>query len=87
MPWITRDPEKNRPWRRARLQDIYDEVHTVRSYFTQVVSAMAGHTLQLNRIESRLASVEARLSPPPPDNIVDLDAARVTRNEWKDIDA
>lgn len=86
MPW-TRNPENNRPWRRARLQDIYNEVHTVRAYFAQVISAMAAHTLQLNRIESRLASVEARLSPPPPDNLVDLAAARTARDEWKDLDA
>lgn len=101
MPWF--DKEKGRrPWRDASAQDVFDAVHAARQYHVQQLSQLASIVLALGRIESRLASIEARISPPdaapssPPhgpvqrwgtSNVRNLDEARAARDEWRDVDA
>ena len=88
MPWFDKPGPKRRPWRNAGTQDVYEAVAAARAYHVQQLSQLASIVLQLNRIESRLNSLEAQhVTATVTDNLIDLAQARINRDEWKDTGA
>lgn len=96
MPWTDPPTVKRRPWRRARIQDVYDELHSIRAFIAQLVSQGTTHSMQLAAIGTRLDSIEAQLGArdpnppgvgwnPIPPGVADLDEARAARREHQDL--